>query len=216
MEFSGFHSPEYKQIDWKDYKYSPEVLSKELSKRKICHSCGDNTSIEPFIENTSNWLPKVPQSTPYNRGYVVSVNSSNTTVNWMPPAPSPTTTSIPNSTTSPPFLLNTNIDSVSQNMNTIQNINQENTSKQIINQFIDLSHNVGATIDKMGYLYHNKKYQYWGKEDPNVLIHPEESQDIQTALQKDVTDMRLYQNSIYVTTAIACATLLIGAIIISK
>lgn len=223
MEFPGFHSQlDFKNIDWNDYEGKPEVLSKELSKRKLCSCRGD--TIETFVkgssvENTANWLPNVPASTPYNKGYTVSVNSSNSTVNWMPPvSTSPAKTSIPN-VTAPPFFLEDNPDTVSQNIDAIQTIHQENinTNKQKINQFMDLSQNVGATIDKMGYLYsNNAKYQYWGRDDPNVLIYPEESQDIRTALQKDVTEMRLYQNSIYITTAIACATLLIGAIIISK
>jgi hypothetical protein len=69
----------------------------------------------------------------------------------------------------------------------------------------------------MTFLYNNnEKYKYWGRDDPNVIINPEESQDIRAVLQKDVTEMRLYHNSIYITTAIACATLLIGSIIISK
>ena len=35
MEFSGFHTPEYKRIDWKDYEGQPEVILKELNKRRV-------------------------------------------------------------------------------------------------------------------------------------------------------------------------------------
>jgi hypothetical protein len=226
MEFSGFHSQlDFKNIDWDDYQNKPEVLTKELSKRKLCN-CRKDT-IETFVkgsslENTSNWLPNVPASTPYNKGYTVSVNSSNSTVNWAPPlstpSPTPTETSIANQM-APPFLVEDEPETVSQNIDTVQSIYQRdiNTNKQIVNQFMDLSYNVGETIDKMTFLYNNnEKYKYWGRDDPNVIINPEESQDIRAVLQKDVTEMRLYHNSIYITTAIACATLLIGSIIISK
>jgi hypothetical protein len=223
MEFPGFHSQTHKNIDWNDYEGKPEVLSKELSKRKLCSCRGNN--IETFVkgssvENTSNWLPNVPASTPYNRGYTVSVNSSNSTVNWVPPVSTSTPIETPRTNvTAPAFFLEDYPATVSKNLDAIQTIHQENinTNKQKINQYMDLSQNVGATIDKMGYLYNNNaKYQYWGRDDPNVIINPEESQDIRMALQKDVTELRLYQNSIYITTAIACATLLIGAIVISK
>jgi hypothetical protein len=62
----------------------------------------------------------------------------------------------------------------------------------------------------------NDKYHYDDIQDPNILIHPEESKDIKTGLMNDVNEMKLYQNSIYISTAIAGATFLIAALILSK
>lgn len=229
MEFTGFHSPEYIKTDWKDYEGQPEVLFKELSKRNIYNPSKKDKQmddVEPFVtgsvaDTTANWLPKAPAPTPYNKGAVISVNGSSSTVNWLPPAPTPISTSsvVANTTPSPPFYTADNIQNVVSNIGIIQNIQDQhiNTIQEILDQYTDLSQNVGTTIDRMGYLYNNNdKYHYWGNDDPNVLLRPEESKDIRTALQSDIIEMKLYQNSMYVTTAIACATLLIAAIIISK
>jgi len=182
MEFSGFHTPEYKGIDWKDYEGQPEVIQKEIQKRQSYRA-----DLQYALEGFST-SPPPPSSQP--RGF-----------------------------TTTPFITIPDIDSVEKNITTIQNLQQSNAllGKELINKYGDLSNNVIGLTDKMKYLYdNNKKYHYWGKDDPNVIIRPEESTDIRWALQKDVTEMKLYQNSIYISTVIACATLLIAAITISK
>lgn len=218
MEFAGFHSHEYKTIDWNDYEGKSQVLSKEMSKR--------NYAVEGFAnvgavhDNTANWLPQTPAPTPYDNGSVISSNAGNITVNWLPPigAISPPQ-GTPAPTTAPPFYTVATAENIDKNLLTIQHLEENNaeTNQLMMIQYMDLSENIGTYIDKTNYLVaNNDKYHFVGRDDPNVILHPEESKDIQTALQNDVIEMKLYQNSMYITSAIACATLLIGAIIISK
>jgi len=183
MEFSGFHTPEYKRIDWKDYEGQPEVIQKEMTKRYVYRAdlqyAADNGK-EGFS------IPSVPS---------------------VPSVPSQT------------FNTKPDINSVGQNIATIQELQQENAvlGSQLITKYEDLSNNVVGVLDKREFLLkNNEKYHYWGKDDPNVILRPEESKDIRTALQNDINEMKIYQNSIYISTAIACATFLIAAIIISK
>jgi len=93
-----------------------------------------------------------------------------------------------------------------------------NTSQtQLIQNYKDISNNVQTYLSKRDYLQENNaKYHYDDMEDPNVILRPEESKDIKTAIKNDILEMRLYQNSIYITTAIACATLIIGTLILTK
>jgi len=218
MEFAGFHSQEYKPIDWNDYEGKPQVLSKEMSKRKyVVEGFADVGAVN---DNTANWLPHTPAPTPYDNGSVISSNAGNITVNWLPPIGTtspPDGTPVP--TTAPPFYTVATAENLDKNLLTIQHLEENNaeTNQLMMFQYMDLSENIGTYIDKSNYLVaNNDKYHFVGRDDPNVILHPEESKDIQSALQNDVIEMKLYQNSMYITSAIACATLLIGAIIISK
>jgi len=177
MEFSGFHTPEYKRIDWKDYEGQPEVIQKEMTKRYVYRA-----DLQYAVDNVKEGfsVPSVPSQT---------------------------------------FNAKPDINSVGQNIATIQELQQENAvlGSQLITKYEDLSNNVVGVLDKREFLLkNNEKYHYWGKDDPNVILRPEESKDIRTALQNDINEMKIYQNSIYISTAIACATFLIAAIIISK
>ena len=79
----------------------------------------------------------------------------------------------------------------------------------------DLSNNITGYVSKTDYLQmNNSKYHYNDQQDPNVIMRPEESKDIKTAIQHDINEMKLYQNSIYISSIIAGATILIAAIII--
>ena len=187
MEFSGFHTPEYKRIDWKDYEGQPEVILKELNKRRV-YRPDLQYALDSEMKNGKEGL-------------------SNPAVPAVPAVPVQSFNSIPD------------INSIHQNITTIQELQQNNEvlGQEILTKYEDLSNNVVGVLDKREYLLkNNEKYHYWGKDDPNVILRPEESKDIRMALQNDVNDMKLYQNSIYISTAIACATLLIAAIIISK
>jgi hypothetical protein len=57
---------------------------------------------------------------------------------------------------------------------------------------------------------------YNDKQNPLVLINQREPKDISYAMKKDVQELMVYQNSIYITGIIACASLIIGAILIAK
>lgn len=109
--------------------------------------------------------------------------------------------------------------SIDKNYNTINALYTGfNTSQdELLQNYKDLSNNVSAYLSERKFLQkNNDKYHYDDTQDPNVIIRPEESKDIKAAINNDITEMKLYQNSIYITTAIACATLLIGTIMIGK
>lgn len=127
--------------------------------------------------------------------------------------------------TMPPDLSNTfflkpvSQTSIDKNYQTINEIyGGYNTAQaQLINNYKDISNNVHTYLSKRDYLQENNaKYHYDDMDDPNVILRPEESKDIKTAIKNDILEMRLYQNSIYITTAIACVTLIIGTLILTK
>ncbi len=96
-----------------------------------------------------------------------------------------------------------------------QNI-QANQTKQYQN-YIDISNNIGSYDDTVDILERNNIiYHYNDEQDPNTIIGYNEPKDISYAINNDINELKLYQNSIYITGVIACATLLISAIMISK
>ena len=96
-----------------------------------------------------------------------------------------------------------------------QNI-QANQTKQYQN-YIDISNNIGSYDDTVDILERNNTtYHYNDEQDPNTIIGYNEPKDISYAINNDINELKLYQNSIYITGVIACATLLISAIMISK
>jgi hypothetical protein len=62
-----------------------------------------------------------------------------------------------------------------------------------------------------GGLNDNSKY---GFNSTHSIIKKENEDTVSTVLQKDLNQLTLYQNSVYITSAIACATLAIALIII--
>lgn len=91
-----------------------------------------------------------------------------------------------------------------------------NMNKEYKN-YIDISNNIGKYSATANYLSENNNvYHYDDIQDPNTIIGYNEPKDIKTAINKDINEMMLYQNSIYITGVIACTTLLIAAIMISK
>ena len=113
----------------------------------------------------------------------------------------------------------TDISYIPQNIEVNKNIQTEliNTQDEILHTYTDLSQNIDVYRSKTKFLQaNNDKYHYNDVQDPNVIIYPEESKDIKTAILHDVNEIKLYQNSMYITTAIAAATFLIASIILSK
>ena len=178
----------YQTVDWQDIK-DPAIFEKEKGKR------------EPFTSSS-------------------------------PPPTASTASTIPASTTPfPPFLLApSSSENVSQNISTIQGLqrNFATTGEALQKQQI----RADEVTPNLIYLK-NDKYHYFDKNhhdpqpqtdirpiqydsDPNVLIRPEESKDIKTAIQQDVNQLKIYQNSIYITATIAGASLLIASILLTK
>lgn len=54
----------------------------------------------------------------------------------------------------------------------------------------------------------------YGFKSTDSIIKKENEDTVSTVLQKDLNQLTLYQNSVYITSAIACATLAIALIII--
>jgi hypothetical protein len=118
-----------------------------------------------------------------------------------------------------PMTFNTDTNAVPQNISTIQKMQSDlnKTSSQLQQNYSVLTTDVNKNQANRQYLHqHNSTYHYDDIQDPNVILRPEESKDIKVAIQQDVQQMKLYQNSIYMVSAIAGATLLIATIILVK
>jgi hypothetical protein len=113
----------------------------------------------------------------------------------------------------------TNPTKIPKNINTINQIQSDlvQTNDQISNNYIDLSQNIGTYLSHTQYLSkNNEKYHYSDDQDPNVIIRQSEPKDLKTGLMNDINEMKLYENTIFVTSVIAGATFLIAAIILTK
>ena len=118
-----------------------------------------------------------------------------------------------------PMTFKTDPNAVAQNVATIQKMQQDlnTTSSQLQKNYSILTTDVNKNISGRQYLQkNNSKYHYNDVQDPNVILRPEESKDIKVAIQQDIQQMKLYQNSIYMVSTIAGATLLIATIILVK
>jgi hypothetical protein len=128
-------------------------------------------------------------------------------------------TSTPPANNYPPFQLGNDVTdkTLEKNDKLIKTIQSDfsQTHSILLNNMKDLSNNITGYVSKTDYLQmNNSKYHYNDQQDPNVIMRPEESKDIKTAIQHDINEMKLYQNSIYISSIIAGATILIAAIII--
>ena len=118
-----------------------------------------------------------------------------------------------------PMTFNTDPTAVPQNVATIQQMQKDlnQTSAQLQRNYSLLTTGVNKNISNRQYLQkNNSKYHYNDIQDPNVILRPQESKDIKVAIQHDIQQMKLYQNSIYMVSAIAGATLIIATIILVK
>jgi len=108
---------------------------------------------------------------------------------------------------------------ISNNIDNIKKIQSKytKTQSQLLDNSIDISNNIDIYLSNIDILQKdNSKYHYNDKQDPNIIIYPEESKDINNAILHDVNEIKLYQNSIYISTSIAIATILIATILLTK
>ena len=108
---------------------------------------------------------------------------------------------------------------VNENINTIRNITNDYITSQneLLKNYTDLSNNIQTHLSDIDFIENkNDRYNYYEMRDPNVILYPETSKDIHTAILDDVNQIKLYQNSIYISTSIAIATILIATIILTK
>lgn len=118
-----------------------------------------------------------------------------------------------------PMTFNTDPNAVPQNVATIQQMHMDfnKTGAQLQQNYSLLTTDIKKNKASRQYLQqNNSKYHYDDTQDPNVILRPEESKDIKVAIQQDIQQLKLYQNSIYMVSAIAGATLLIATIILVK
>jgi hypothetical protein len=118
-----------------------------------------------------------------------------------------------------PMTFNTDPTAVPKNIATIQKMQKDlnKTGAQLQKNYYIVTNDVNKNISSRQYLQeNNSKYHYNDIQDPNVILRPQESKDIKVAIQQDIQQMKLYQNSIYIVSVIAGATLLIATIILVK
>jgi len=90
-------------------------------------------------------------------------------------------------------------------------------SDKIIKNNQQISSNIQSYNDTINDLKSkNNIYHYNDTLDSHTIVGYNTPKDIKSAINNDVNELRLYQNSIYITGIIACSTLLISAILISK
>jgi len=101
-----------------------------------------------------------------------------------------------------------------QTIKTLQSTNNKNIDN-LLSNYNDISNNTQSYLNTQKYLHdNNSQYNYDNEMAPDVILKREPPNNINTVLEKDLNTMNLYQNSIYISSAIACATLIIAAIII--
>ena len=117
----------------------------------------------------------------------------------------------------PRFVNNDSVNGIKRNVNALTYLNYKNNQLQtnLLSNYTDISNNVQSYLDIQRDISNNDtKYHYNDELDPNSIMKKETGNNIHTVLEKDINMLKLYQNSIYVSSAIACATLLIAAILI--
>ena len=115
------------------------------------------------------------------------------------------------------FVDNDNVNSIKKNVDTLTYMNYQNNEIQskLLSNYNDISNNVQRYLDiQMDISNNDAKYHYNDTMDTLSIIKKDSVNNINTILDKDINMLNLYQNSIYVSSAIACATLLVAAIII--
>jgi len=117
----------------------------------------------------------------------------------------------------PSFLYD--VSKIPTNIENIKEIQSQyiQTQGKLLNNYTDISNNMDNYVSTAGVLKRNNAiYHYTDTQDPNIILHPEESKDIRAAILHDVNEIKLYQNSIYISTSIFVATVFISAILLTK
>ena len=96
--------------------------------------------------------------------------------------------------------------------------NRDSVNNQFSNNYVNISNNIAKySVNRKALQSNNAKYHYDDNISSMSLIdRREKNADIYSVVNTDINELQLYQNSIYITGAIACATLLITAIFIGR
>jgi hypothetical protein len=108
---------------------------------------------------------------------------------------------------------------VQDTVNTVKNLEGSITRIDISanTNFKDISNNLGVYKNMATYLEQkNDVYHYNDKQDPMILLAQNPPKDIRYVINEDINKIKLYQNTIYISGAIACATALLAVILLTK
>jgi len=108
---------------------------------------------------------------------------------------------------------------VQDSVNTVKNLEGSITRIDISanTNFKDISNNLGVYKKMATYLEQkNDIYHYNDKQDPMILLAQNPPKDIRYVINEDINKIKLYQNTIYISGAIACATALLAIILLTK
>jgi hypothetical protein len=108
---------------------------------------------------------------------------------------------------------------VQDSVNTVKNLEGSITRIDISanTNFKDISNNLGVYKKMATYLEQkNDVYHYNDKQDPMILLAQNPPKDIRYVINEDINKIKLYQNTIYISGAIACATALLAIILLTK
>ena len=103
--------------------------------------------------------------------------------------------------------------------NVIPNIDEiKDINTQFSNNYVDISNNLTKyDSNRKALKSNNGLYHYDDKISSIDLInHKDKNADIYSVVNADINELQLHQNSIYITGIIACATLLITALLIGR
>ena len=116
-----------------------------------------------------------------------------------------------------PFTLNDN-DGLHKNVVNMLQKNASNTNKIFSQNYSDISNTLLEHKNIVSNLHsNNKKYHYDDTISSLALLnHKTQKQNINQVVNSDINELKLYQNSVYITGVIACATLLIAAIFVGR
>jgi hypothetical protein len=108
---------------------------------------------------------------------------------------------------------------VQDSVNTIKNLEGSLTRIDISanTNFKDISNNLGVYKKMTTYLEQkNNVYHYTDNPEPQTLLAQNPPKDIRYVINDDINQIKLYQNTIYISGAIACATILLGVVMLMK
>lgn len=108
---------------------------------------------------------------------------------------------------------------INKNINQINDLKMDMSNNQALMQsnFADISNNLQKYYDTANYLSsNNSTYHYDDKQSSQEIMFQTSPKDIKYVVQDDINQLKLYQNSVYISGVLACATLLIAVILIGR
>ena len=108
---------------------------------------------------------------------------------------------------------------VQDSVNTVKNLEGSITRIDISanTNFKDISNNLDVYKKTATYLEQkNDVYHYTYKQDPMIILAHNPPKDIRYIINEDITKIKLYQNTVYISGAIACATAFLAVILLTR